>query len=49
MKMILHDWSDDECVKILSNILRSSPNEGKVFIVEHLIPIPEIPHFSKIL
>ena len=20
MKMILHDWSDDECVKILSNI-----------------------------
>jgi hypothetical protein len=27
MKMILHDWSDDECVKILSNIHRSSPNE----------------------
>jgi hypothetical protein len=47
MKMILHDWSDDECVKILSNIHRSSPNEGKVFIVEHLIPVPEIPHFSK--
>jgi hypothetical protein len=47
MKMILHDWSDDECVKILSNIYRSSPNEGKVFIVEHLIPVPEIPHFSK--
>ena len=47
MKMILHDWSDDECVKILSNIYRSSPNEGKVFIVEHLIPIPEKPHFSK--
>jgi O-methyltransferase domain/Dimerisation domain len=47
MKMILHDWSDNECVKILSNIYRSSPNEGKVFIVEHLIPIPEIPHFSK--
>jgi hypothetical protein len=47
MKMILHDWSDDECVKILSNIHRSSPNERKVFIVEHLIPVPEIPHFSK--
>jgi hypothetical protein len=47
MKMILHDWSDNECVKILSNIHRSSPNEGKVFIVEHLIPVPEIPHFSK--
>ena len=47
MKMILHDWSDDEWVNILSNIHRSSPNEGKVFIVEHLIPVPEIPHFSK--
>src|SRR5918912_482355 len=25
MKMILHDWSDEECVKILSNIYGSSP------------------------
>ena len=32
MKMILHDWSDDECVKILSNIYQRSPNEGTVFI-----------------
>ena len=35
MKMILHDWSDDECVKILSNIYQRSPNEGTVFIAEH--------------
>lgn len=32
MKMILQDWSDDECVKILSNIYQRSPNEGTVFI-----------------
>ena len=32
MKMILHDWSDDECVKILSKIYQRSPNEGTVFI-----------------
>ncbi len=32
MKMILHDWSDDECVKTLSNIYQRSPNEGTVFI-----------------
>ncbi len=32
MKMILHDWSDDECVKILSNIYQRSPNEGTGFI-----------------
>ena len=32
MKMILHDWSVDECVKILSNIYQRSPNEGTVII-----------------
>jgi hypothetical protein len=32
MKMILHDWSVDECDKILSNIYQRSPNEETVFI-----------------
>ncbi|MGB7676507.1 MAG: methyltransferase [Nitrososphaeraceae archaeon] len=48
MKMILHDWSDQECVKILSNIYISSPEHAKVLIAEHLIPGPETPHFSKL-
>ena len=49
MKMILHDWSDDECVKILSNIYNASPKKGTVLIAKHLVPRPDIPHFSKIL
>jgi hypothetical protein len=48
MKMILHDWSDDECVKILSKIHDRSTNEGTVFVAEHMVPGPEIPHFSKL-
>ena len=48
MKMILHDWSDDECVKILSNIQKAAPAGGRVFIVEHVVPGPEVPHFSKL-
>ncbi len=48
MKMILHDWNDDECVKILCNIYKSSPQDGRVFIVEYLITDPEKPHFSKL-
>ena len=48
MKMILHDWSDDECIKILSNIYNASPKDGTVLIAEHLVPGPEIPHFSKL-
>jgi hypothetical protein len=48
MKMILHDWNDEECVKILSNIQKASPAGGRVLIVEHVVPGPEIPHFSKL-
>jgi hypothetical protein len=48
MKMILHDWSDQECVKILSNIHVSSPEHAKVLIAEHIVPDPETPHFSKL-
>ncbi|HSB57306.1 MAG TPA: methyltransferase [Nitrosopumilaceae archaeon] len=48
MKMILHDWNDDECVKILSNIQRAAPKGGRLFIVEHIVPGPDVPHFSKL-
>jgi hypothetical protein len=48
MKMILHDWSDEECVKILSNIRTAAPPGGRVFVVEHIVPAPDVPHFSKL-
>jgi hypothetical protein len=48
MKMILHDWSDEECVEILSNINGSSPKHVRAFIAEHLVPSPNTPHFSKL-
>ena len=37
MKMILHDWTDDECHKILSNIRKSIAPGGKVAIVEMVL------------
>ena len=48
MKMILHDWNDEECIKILSNIQRASPKGARIFIVEHIVPGPDKPHFSKL-
>ncbi len=48
MKMILHDWSDEECVKILSNIQQASTSGGRILIVEHVVPGPGISHFSKL-
>lgn len=48
MKMILHDWNDNECIKILSNIHRSASEKSKIFIIEHIVPDPLTPHFSKL-
>jgi hypothetical protein len=48
LKMILHDWNDAECVKILSNIRKAATGPSQVFIVEHIVPEPGVPHFSKL-
>jgi hypothetical protein len=34
MKMILHDWTDDECVKILQNCRRAMNPGGRVLAAE---------------
>lgn len=48
LKMILHDWSDAECIKILSNIREAATGPARVFIVEHIVPKHGVPHFSKL-
>ena len=48
LKMILHDWNDDECVEILSGIKKAANPKARVFIVEHLVPGPDVPHFAKL-
>jgi hypothetical protein len=48
MKLILHDWNDEECVQLLKTIHRSAAENGRVFIIEHLIPEPSTPHFAKL-
>jgi hypothetical protein len=37
LKWILHDWEDDACVDILSNIHDAAPANGRVFIAEAVI------------
>jgi hypothetical protein len=48
LKMILHDWNDPECIKILSNIRKAAAASARVFIVEHVVPEHNVPHFSKL-
>ncbi|KAJ1704161.1 hypothetical protein LUZ63_003940 [Rhynchospora breviuscula] len=36
---VLHNWSDEHCVKILKNCYNALPNEGKVIIVDTILPV----------
>ncbi|XP_047338846.1 caffeic acid 3-O-methyltransferase-like [Impatiens glandulifera] len=38
MKWILHDWSDDDCLKLLKNCYNVLPSNGKVIVVEVVVP-----------
>lgn len=42
LQWILHDWTDEQCARILKNCWKALPEEGKVIVVEYLLPvIPE--------
>lgn len=49
LKYILHDWDDDECVTILSNIRKVIPEGGRVVLLEAVVPEGNAPDFSKII
>ncbi|KAL6349293.1 hypothetical protein AAG906_033949 [Vitis piasezkii] len=38
MKNILHSWSDEHCVKLLRNCYHALPDNGKVIVVDAVIP-----------
>lgn len=39
MKWILHDWSDEQCLKLLKNCHKAIPSDGKVIVVDLILPI----------
>ncbi|CAJ2631244.1 unnamed protein product [Trifolium pratense] len=42
MKWILHDWSDEHCLKVLKNCYKAIPEDGKVIVVDSILPaMPE--------
>jgi hypothetical protein len=48
MKHILHDWNDEECLQILSNMSQAAHDNAKLFIVECIVPGTDTPHFAKL-
>ncbi|KAF5727343.1 eugenol O-methyltransferase family protein [Tripterygium wilfordii] len=39
MKGILHDWSDRHCIQLLKNCHKSTPKDGKVIVMEAVLPV----------
>lgn len=48
MRHILHDWTDDLCVRILRNIRKVIPADGRVLIIEAVVPEGNEPSMSKL-
>ncbi len=46
---IIHDWSEDQCLKILTNCRRSMHPKAKLLIIEMVLPPGNTPHPGKLL
>ena len=46
---VLHDWKDEEAVKILRSVRRAAKPTSKLLVVETLIPDTPEPHPAKVL
>ncbi|WP_428407421.1 methyltransferase [Hyphococcus sp.] len=44
MKQILHDWGDEECVAILKNIRAAIVPNGRLAVIDFLLPEKPAPH-----
>lgn len=49
MKHIIHDWDDERAVLIMKNINRAMTGDGKLLLVEMVVPPGDQPHPSKVL
>ncbi|MFE3203716.1 methyltransferase [Embleya sp. NPDC059237] len=49
IKRILHDWDDEQCVRILRNCRRAMASGGRVLVVDAVLPQGNEPHQGKAL
>lgn len=49
LRYILHDWSDEQCVQILSNCRQSLNDGGRVAVIDHLIGARGVPGFAPLM
>ena len=49
LKNVIHNWSDEECIRILSNISAVLPDHGKILILEMIVQEDNKPSFAKLI
>jgi len=49
LKFILHDWTDEECARILANCRKALAPGGRVLVVEMIVPEGTRPDFVKLM
>ena len=47
MKHIIHDWEESKAIAILQNCLKSMRGNGKVLLLETVLPEPNVPHMGR--
>lgn len=47
MKFIIHDWDDEKSIKIMKNIRRAMAEDGKLILIEDLVPAGNTPSPAK--
>jgi hypothetical protein len=46
LKFILHDWPDEQCVRILKNMRAAIAPEGRIAVIDNILPETPSPHFG---
>jgi hypothetical protein len=49
MKYILHDWDDEKCLRILGHCRDAMTPEGRILVVDHVIPQGNGANWAKLL
>src|SRR5262249_11722046 len=49
LKYIMHDWDDDDCVRILKNCRASLQEGGRVVVIDHLITEIGVPGIAPLM
>jgi ubiquinone/menaquinone biosynthesis C-methylase UbiE len=49
MKWIIHDWNDEQSIAIMRNCHRALPPNGKLILIEAVVPPGDEMHFAKFI